>query len=428
MVCGFDGVAFVGAGIVVKGGSANITNHDFLKFLNASTAGGAHIANSGNVSFYNSSTAGSAKFTNDNVIQFFDTSTAGRAHITNNWHRRILTRSKAGRAHITNGFNANVEFFNDSTAAKSVIINNYILNFNHSSTAGAAHITNTGTILFLNNSTAGSATINSAIGGIAFLESSNAGNASITGSVRFYGNTTAGTAVVTPVDGGKVSFFDFSTGGGARFIAKVGTTVDFSQSGGIGGVITAGSIEGAGDYELNGSGGKLRVGFNNRSTKVSGAVDDTGGGTGAVLQKVGTGTLTLSHAGNTYSGGTVLTQGTLDIAAQGAAGTGAIYFDVGRQTLKIENTALANHAFSNVIGLFSVVDKIDLAGLKFVTHAKAHYDTVTHLLTVKSGHVTDTLTLITPGNGTFKAKDDGHGGTKVVLVPPACEAHRASCR
>jgi hypothetical protein len=37
---------------------------------------------------------------------------------------------------------------------------------------------------------------------------------------------------------------------------------------------------------------------------------------------------------------------------------------------------------------------------------------------VKSGHVTDTLTLQSPDPGTFKAKDDGHGGTKIVLVVP----------
>ena len=44
------------------------------------------------------------------------------------------------------------------------------------------------------------------------------------------------------------------------------------------------------------------------------------------------------------------------------------------------------------------------------------YDTGSGLLTVKSGKVTDTLTLLSPDTGTFKVKDDGHGGTKVVLV------------
>ena len=56
-----------------------------------------------------------------------------------------------------------------------------------------------------------------------------------------------------------------------------------------------------------------------------------GGGSGASLVKVGHGTLTLSHAGNTYSGGTTLEAGTLDLAAVGAAGPGAIAFTHGPQ-------------------------------------------------------------------------------------------------
>ena len=118
------------------------------------------------------------------------------------------------------------------------------------------------------------------------------------------------------------SLYENSTGGNARFITKAGATVDFSGSSGLAadGILTAGSIEGAGDYLLGGN--KLYVGSNNRSTTVSGAIDDGGSaiGSGAVLHKVGTGTLTLSHANNTYANGTVLTQGTLDIAAKGAAG------------------------------------------------------------------------------------------------------------
>jgi autotransporter-associated beta strand protein len=61
---------------------------------------------------------------------------------------------------------------------------------------------------------------------------------------------------------------------------------------------------------------------------VSGLIGDggTAGGTGASLVKVGPGTLALSHAGNTYSGGTTLEDGVLDLAAVGAAGTGDYFF------------------------------------------------------------------------------------------------------
>lgn len=121
----FDGLEFVGAGIVVKGGRASITNGDHLKFFNASTAGSAHITNHSNVSFYNSSTAGSSKFTNDNFLQFFQGSTAGHAH-------------------ITNSVTGTVQFLDTSSAAESVIFNQHVLSFNNANTAGRATITNVG--------------------------------------------------------------------------------------------------------------------------------------------------------------------------------------------------------------------------------------------------------------------------------------------
>src|SRR4029077_1234583 len=141
------------------------------------------------------------------------------------------------------------------------------------------------------------------------------------------------------------------------------------------------------------------------------------GDPGGSLEKIGGGKLTLSHAGNSFSGGVLLAGGVLDIAAVGAAGSGAIKFDPFiKSTLKIENAALSAHVFGTEIDGFRAGHTIDLVGLKFVPHAKATYDSGTHVLTVKSGHVTDKLTLDLASGATFKATDDGHGGTKVVLV------------
>jgi autotransporter-associated beta strand protein len=235
--------------------------------------------------------------------------------------------------------------------------------------------------------------------------------------IQFRNDSSAGSAKLVADAGATILFYDHSSADHARLTAKAGGLVDFSVGTGPGGLgkNTAGSIAGAGDYNLGGN--DLITGSNNRSATVSGAISDggTGSGSGALLEKVGTGTLKLSHAGNTYSGGTLLEHGRLDLAALGAVGTGAVDF-VGLATLKIENSALSSHAFGNTVADFGVGDKIDLSGLKFVTHAKATLNGTT--LTVKSGHVTDTLTLVFPETGTFKAKDDGHGGTKVVLVPP----------
>jgi autotransporter-associated beta strand protein len=158
------------------------------------------------------------------------------------------------------------------------------------------------------------------------------------------------------------------------------------------------------------------------SGDVSGLIDGLGGS----LVKVGKGTLKLSGANNTYSGGTTIKQGTLDLAAVGAAGTGDIKFKgAGKElkVLKIENGALSGHALGNPIDFFAKHDVLDLSGLHFHVGATATYHKATHHLTVHSGSVTDTLTLLSPHGTSFAVANDGHGGTKVTLDPPAPTAH-----
>jgi fibronectin-binding autotransporter adhesin len=108
--------------------------------------------------------------------------------------------------------------------------------------------------------------------------------------------------------------------------------VDFSGTSGPNNdsKITAGSIEGAGNYYLGSN--QLAVGRNNISTKVSGVISDCGhpnvsglmcanpSATGGSLVKLGTGTLTLSGA-NTYTGGTVVRAGKLQLSGAGSLGS-----------------------------------------------------------------------------------------------------------
>jgi autotransporter-associated beta strand protein len=124
------------------------------------------------------------------------------------------------------------------------------------------------------------------------------------------------------------------------------------------------------------------------------------------LVKVGHGKLTLSHAGNTYSGGTTLEGGTFDQAALGAAGPGAITF-AGKAKLKIENAALSSHHFTNNIDFFGRHDVLDLTGLHFQPGAFAtfHHED----LKVRSGGVTDTLKLVHPHGTHFAVANDGPG-------------------
>ena len=118
----------------------------------------------------------------------------------------------------------------------------------------------------------------------------------------------------------------------------------------------------------------LRIGTGGSTGTLSGAIDDEGTlvfdrsgnltisdaitGGGAVVQN-GPGT-TLLSAQNSYSGGTTLKDGTLDVGALDGAGTGDITFKAGT-TLRIETAALQNGDFSNIIKGFAVGDTIDLA-------------------------------------------------------------------
>ena len=134
----------------------------------------------------------------------------------------------------------------------------------------------------------------------------------------FFDSGTAGSATIT--NNGSLGFNNSSTAGNARLINGATGVIDLSglTSGGM----TAGSIEGGGNYYLGGN--ALTVGGNNLSTTVSGVISDCGAGgtacanfgvgptTGGSLIKVGTGTLTLSGA-NTYTGATTVNGGTLEV-------------------------------------------------------------------------------------------------------------------
>jgi hypothetical protein len=200
-----------------------------------------------------------------------------------------------------------LSFENASTAGNANITNRLggFTSFNGSSSAGSASIVNRfqGATFFYDFSSAGSASIvNRFQGATFFYDFSSAGSASIVnrfqGATFFYDFSSAGNATITTNNGGLTQFVDNSTGGNARFVTNAGGLVDFSGSTGPAGdgKITAGSIEGAGDYFIGG-GNTLIVGSNNLSTEVSGVIADGCGctpGPGSLV-KVGSGTLILSR-------------------------------------------------------------------------------------------------------------------------------------
>ena len=163
----------------------------------------------------------------------------------------------------------------------------------------------------------------------------------------------------------------------------------------------------------------LTAGIDNTSTAFIGIIQD--GTSTTALDKAGTGTLTLTGT-STYSGGTILDRGTLDLAALGAAGAGPITFETGRQILQIENVALSANTFGDTIDSFGRGDAIDLKGLAFQIGATANYDANSHMLTVSSNGITDTLILTNPDGTAFKTLGDGASGTEIVLIPAVTES------
>lgn len=208
----------------------------------------------------------------------------------------------------------------------------------------SAGIGSSGVINFAGSSSAGSltqytndgGTVNGGLGGnLDFSSLATAGSATIInqggtvtgaagGSTIFEAAAKAGSATITTNGGsnggggGATYFKDSADGGTARAITNGNGIFDISQltSGGM----KIGSIEGSGKYYLGAN--SLTIGGNNLSTTVSGVIADggAGGGTGGTLIKNGTGTLTLTAA-NTYTGGTTVNTGTVQLGTAGTAAT-----------------------------------------------------------------------------------------------------------
>jgi autotransporter-associated beta strand protein len=142
-------------------------------------------------------------------------------------------------------------------------------------------------------------------------------------------------------------------------------------------------------------------------------------GTGSVIQN-GSGRLDLA-GGNSYSGGTMIESGKLEIASGASAGTGAITFE-GTGILKIDATP--NLTFANTVAGLTASDTLDLAGMiaatTTATTGVGSYNSGTNLTTLtvhdtSGGGTTDTFYL--SGNyssASWIVTSDGAGGVNVV--------------
>jgi fibronectin-binding autotransporter adhesin len=338
-------------GTVAQSGSMTgaVTNEGIFDIVNANTSGITTVTNQSGASmtFHKSTDAGTMTIDNQVfAITTFNNASAGSATINNIGGLgfgvvEFNNKSTAGTATINNAGFSHIVFNDQATLEGAKIVNKDAgqVFFNQQSSAGntAASITNNdiGRVYFSDQSTAGSATItNNDVGGLDFSNHSSADNATIVNNsglgVAFMNHSTAGNAFITTNNGGATFFFDHTDGGTARFETAAGGVVDFTESKGPNndGRINAGSIAGAGNYYIGG-GNTLVVGGNDRSTEVSGVIADNnpcGCTTGpGALEKAGLGTLILSGT-NTYTGGTTITAGTLQLGNGGT--TGSILGDI----------------------------------------------------------------------------------------------------
>jgi hypothetical protein len=147
----------------------------------------------------------------------------------------------------------------------------------------------------------------------------------------------------------------------------------------------------------------------------SGTTTDTSPitGAGAELVKTGAGTLVLNPTGgsNTYSGGTTVAGGTLELASAAAVAPGTYNVSAAAK-LQIDQAALPAGSFSGTLGSIGTGGVIDLSGLAYNTTTLSA-NTVTlsgSTLHVSDGTTTDTFTV---SGSEYAITSDGHGGTEI---------------
>jgi len=296
--------AISGAGGLTKTGGGSLV-------LSASNAysGGTRI-DGGRLSAAVNGALGSGPVTVNASLEFQSGVDAGALSITNqNGYTTFLGASTASSATITNYNASGTDFYGTSQGANATITNNdaSFTNFRENTSAGNARIKNsTGTTFFYQSSSAGHAVIDNDIGAAYFTNDSSAGSATIINR-----------------NGGASFFVGNSTADGATLVNQANGRVDISaHSGGIG----IGSLSGQGQLLLGANFATL--GALGTDMQFDGIVSDggTNGGAGGGLIKTGAGVLTLTGA-NTFTGGTALRQGRLNLGNSQALGTGTLSMD-----------------------------------------------------------------------------------------------------
>ena len=267
-----------------------------------------------------------------------------------------------------------------------------------------------------------------------------AGPLTFTGTMILTGDNSGFSGTTTVTNGATLTAGAAALSATSAYLVNSGATLAASGAHTIGSL--ADGAGGGGTVNSFLGTGTLTTGADGTSTSFSGLIEDGtalfGGSAALALVKTGAGTFTLSGA-NTYSGGTTIASGTVDLGVadavtggkvtSGAAGTGAItYAGTGDHpaTLALETGAQAvGGTFGNTLGSFGGFDALDLKGLAYTTGLSATplvftpsaMTPTSGTLNVSENGMTETFALsnVTPGT-LYYAHSDNAGGTRVDTV------------
>ena len=390
-----------GSGIF-NGGQVNITIGD------GGIAGGviASLAGSGAV------TLGANTLTISNAADTFSGAVAGTGGLTLQAGSEILTGANTftGGTTISGG----ALQIGDGTTTGSLagnVVDNATLILDPSGAGGtfAGNVSGAGTV-----SKIGTAT--ETLTGTLTNAAINAGTGTPAGLLQF--NGTSGLTSTINVNGARIQALTagaFGTG----TINAIDPTIEYSATGTYANPIVLDSASTSDPTELLADSGVM-------VTLTGGITQSTanGGLTNQPLLVDGAGTIALAAA-SSYTGGTTLSGGTLELASANASGNaaagsatpGKVAFSGAAATLQLDAAALAGGGtYAGAISGFALGDTLDLRGLTYARDDLATLNGST--LTVGDATTKATLTAFSDASGQnpyFVTSADGHGGTDVTL-------------
>lgn len=288
------------------------TNGQSISWATGLTSVGGSLAKFG---------AGALTMTGANAYSGNTTITAGTLRL-NRTDTRTYVGDMLGSGTLDQ-FGSGTTILTGNTNVANVVITNGILQIGSGGTTGtlANNVLNSGSLRF-NRSNA--VTYSGVASGTGSFHQLGNGTLTLAAAQTYTGGTviSAGTILLgltnaLPVTGS----VDLGAAGSLNLATFNQSVTTLNNNGFItvnGGTLTANVVTGNGSITLNG--GLLTI----NSGSYSGTILGSGVGAG-VLTKNGSGTLSLSSA-NTYTGGTVINQGTLQVSQDAALGSGVITF------------------------------------------------------------------------------------------------------